>query len=71
MRFEVVESSGEWIVQSDGVELARYGEQDAALNDIAERLRGVASAGRSVSLSVRYQSRDWRADDPQGAKANG
>jgi len=71
MRFEVVESSGEWIVQREGVELARYGEQDAALNDIAERLRDAGADGGSVSLSVRYQSRDWPADDPQSAKVNG
>jgi hypothetical protein len=57
MRYEVVEDTGEWIVRSDGCELARYADQDTALNDVAERLRE-ADASAPASLSVRYQSRN-------------
>ncbi|HZZ35880.1 MAG TPA: hypothetical protein VFE03_09155 [Caulobacteraceae bacterium] len=56
MRYEVVEDTGEWIVRSDGCELARYRDQDTALNDVAQRLRD-ADASEPASLSVRYQSR--------------
>jgi benzoyl-CoA reductase/2-hydroxyglutaryl-CoA dehydratase subunit BcrC/BadD/HgdB len=57
MRYEVVEDTGEWIVCSDGCELARFTDQDTALSDVAERLRDADSTG-SVSLSVRYESRN-------------
>jgi hypothetical protein len=56
MRYEVVEDTGEWIVRREGSELARYGDQGSALNDVAERLRG-ADGSEPASLSVRYQSR--------------
>ena len=56
MRFEVVEQAGEWIVLNDGRELARFPEQDQALNDVTERLRG-ADASVATSLRVRYQGR--------------
>ena len=58
MKFEVVESVGEWIVRRDGVELARFGEQLDALADIAERLRGAAQPEVSYSLAMRYEARD-------------
>ena len=54
MRYEVVEETGEWIVRSDGAELARYADQDSALHDVADRLRG-ADGSTPASLSVRYQ----------------
>lgn len=54
MRYEVVEDTGEWIVRSEGCELARYADQDAALHDVADRLRD-ADASTPASLSVRYQ----------------
>ncbi|HEY0650560.1 hypothetical protein [Phenylobacterium sp.] len=56
MRYEVVEDTGEWIVRSDGCELARYPDQDAALHDVADRLRD-ADGSTPASLSVRYQSK--------------
>jgi hypothetical protein len=54
MRYEVVEETGEWIVRSEGFELARFTDQDAALQDVATRLRG-ADGSTPASLSVRYQ----------------
>jgi hypothetical protein len=57
MKFEVIEGSGEWIVRRDGVELARFGEQLAALADIAERFRDTDEAPSSYSLAMRYQTR--------------
>ena len=57
MRYEVVEDTGEWIVRSDGCELARYADQDAALHDVADRLRE-ADSTTPASFSVRYQSRN-------------
>ena len=56
MRYEVVEDTGEWIVRSNGRELARFGDQDAALHDVALRLRD-ADASEPASISVRYQAR--------------
>ncbi|MBU1375604.1 MAG: hypothetical protein KKE02_22930 [Alphaproteobacteria bacterium] len=56
MRFEVVEEADEWIVRSEGCELGRYADQDAALHDVAERLRE-ADASAPAALSMRYQSR--------------
>ena len=54
MRYEVVEETGEWIVRSEGSELARYADQDSALHDVAGRLRD-ADATTPASLSVRYR----------------
>ena len=56
MRYEVVEDTGEWIVRSNGLELARFGDQDTALQDVARRLRD-ADASEPASVSVRYQAR--------------
>lgn len=56
MRYEVVEEEGEWIVLSDGRELARFRDQDAALSDVAQRLRAASTDG-SARLSVRYARR--------------
>jgi hypothetical protein len=58
MKFEVIEHLDEWIVRRDGVELARHGEQLAALADIAERLRDADEPEScSYSLAMRYQAR--------------
>ena len=54
MRYEVVEDAGEWIVRSEGCELGRFANQDAALHDVAGRMRN-ADASTPASLSVRYQ----------------
>lgn len=57
MKFEVIESRGEWIVRRDGVELARYGQQLEALADVAERLNDIGESQDAYSLAVRYQAR--------------
>jgi hypothetical protein len=57
MKFEVIESRGEWIVQRDGEELARFDEQLEALADVAERLRDAGEGLDSYSLAMRYQAR--------------
>jgi hypothetical protein len=57
MKYEVLEESGEWIVRRDGVEVARFAEQDSALADVAARLRGQAAEPGSFSLTMRYQPR--------------
>ena len=57
MKFEVIESLGEWIVRRDGVELARFSEQLDALADITERLRDAEELDASYSLAMRYQQR--------------
>jgi hypothetical protein len=57
MKYEVVETLGGWIVRRDGVELARFGEQLAALADVAERLGEAEEAAGSYSLAMRYQAR--------------
>jgi hypothetical protein len=54
MKFEVLEDTAAWIVRRDGVELARFGDQEQALADVARRLRGAADADLSYSLAVRY-----------------
>ena len=55
MRYEVIEESDDWVVASDGCELARYGDQDRALSDVAERLKD-ADVSAPASLSVRYKT---------------
>ena len=57
MKFEVIQAADEWIVQSEGVELALFAEQDRALEDVASRLRAAEPGDDAVSLSVRYQAR--------------
>jgi hypothetical protein len=58
MKYEIREDSGEWIVQRDGVEVARFAQQDEALADIAERLREKGPDSQSYSLTMRYQPRN-------------
>ena len=57
MKYEVIETSSEWIVHRDGEEVARFPEQSEALDDVANRLRDVAPGENAVSLRVRYQAR--------------
>jgi len=57
MKFEVIENGGEWVVQSEGVELARFADQMAALDHVAGRLRDAEPGEDAVSLRVRYQAR--------------
>jgi hypothetical protein len=56
MRFEVVEEADEWVVRSEGCELARFSNQEAALHDVADRLRNV-DAREPAKLSVRFRAR--------------
>lgn len=58
MKFEVVEQRGAWIVRCDGVEKARFDEQQRALTDVSERLRGLGLTRCAVSLAMRYEARD-------------
>jgi hypothetical protein len=58
MKYEVLEESGVWVVQLDGVEIARFAEQDDALADVAERLKGHDAGDGSYSLTMRYQARN-------------
>ena len=59
MKFEVLEDDGGWIVLQDGVEVARHSEQEQALGDVAERLRGdtASDPDLSYSLTMRYLAR--------------
>lgn len=57
MKYEVIEESGDWIVQHDGVELARYPQQDQALGDVSRRLGKSEIGEAGASFSVRYQAR--------------
>ncbi len=54
MKFEVVESDGEWIVLRDGEEAARFACQEAALRDVAARLRQT-ELGERASLAMGYE----------------
>ena len=56
MSYEVIEEQDEWIVRGDGCELARFRDQDTALNDVAERLK-TADVTVPARLCVRYQTR--------------
>ena len=57
MTYEIIESAGDWIVQIDGVEVARFAEQSAALDEVAARLRAADPGPDAVSLRMRYQAR--------------
>ena len=57
MKFEVIESLGEWIVRRNGVEIARFSAQLDALGDVAERLRDSHEGSGIYSLAMRYQVR--------------
>jgi hypothetical protein len=52
--FEVIEQSGAWVVQQQGVEVARFGQQQLALDEVARRLRSARVGDGGAALSVRY-----------------
>lgn len=54
MKFEVIEETGGWIVRCDGVDLARFADQEAALADVGARLRHGSDQALSYSLAVRF-----------------
>jgi hypothetical protein len=57
MKYEVIETAGAWIVQSEGVELARFAAQNEALDHVADRLKDAEPGEQAVSLCVRYRAR--------------
>ena len=57
MKYEVIENAGDWIVQHDGVEVARYPEQDLALGEVSRRLSEAKVGEAGASLAVRYEAR--------------
>lgn len=57
MKYEVIESSGDWIVQHQGIEIARFPEQSLALSEVARRLGEDEIGDAGASLSVRYEAR--------------
>jgi hypothetical protein len=57
MKYEVVESAGEWVVCLEGVELGRFHEQLQALHNVGDRLREAEPIDGAVSLAVRYEAR--------------
>jgi hypothetical protein len=56
-KYEVIEQAGDWIVQHEGVELARFEQQALALNDVAQRLADADVGEAGASFAVRYQAR--------------
>jgi hypothetical protein len=57
MNYEVTEDSGEWVVRREGVEVARFAEQDDALAYVTERLKARETESGSYSLTMRFQAR--------------
>jgi hypothetical protein len=64
MRYEVIEDQDDWVVARDGCELARFADQDTALQDVADRLKAGADRQKAetdgestASLAVRYRTR--------------
>ena len=56
MKYEVIQTGGEWVVQTEGQEVARFAEQSDALEHVASRLRE-GDPGAQASLRMRYQAR--------------
>ncbi len=57
MKYAVVETAGEWIVQREGLELARFRDQIEALAHVADLLRDAGQSDGSYSLAMRYLAR--------------
>jgi hypothetical protein len=57
MKYEVIESAGNRIVQHRGVEVARFDDQNQALNEVSRRLSEGEVGEAGASFSVRYQAR--------------
>jgi hypothetical protein len=55
MKFEVVESTGEWIVRHRNVEVARFSQQASALHEVSRRMRDAEVGDDGASLAVRFQ----------------
>lgn len=70
MKYELIETETDWVVQNEGVEEARYEAQDEALDHVAKRLKTATAEDTAVSLSVRYRAkRDRPGPDPSGRGA--
>jgi hypothetical protein len=54
MKYEVIERTGIWLVQEQGVEVGRFERQALALDEVTRRLQN-APVGESVGLSMRFQ----------------
>ena len=57
MRYEVVESSEGWVVRRNGVEMARFADQDAAFDEVARLLQDADRYPGPVSLGLQFQPR--------------
>ena len=57
MKFEIIESTGEWIVRHQDVEVARFDEQDSALHEVSRRFAAANVGDGGASLAVRFQPR--------------
>jgi hypothetical protein len=53
MRYEIIETGGQWIVECDGVEISRHADQAPALEDVTERLR--ASRLRRAVVAMHFE----------------
>lgn len=53
MRYDLTEAAGQWIVQCDGVEMARFSARLDALEDISLRLE--RSRPTPASLAVHFE----------------
>lgn len=70
MKYELIETETDWVVQNEGVEEARYEAQDEALDHVAKRLKTATAEDAAVSLSVRYRAkRDGPGPDVSGRGA--
>jgi hypothetical protein len=56
MKYEVIETGGEWVVRREGLEVARFAAQDEALTHVGDQLRAADGDG-PASLAVRYERR--------------
>jgi hypothetical protein len=56
MKLEVVQVANEWIVRKSGEEVARFSDQDEALEHAAMALRDAAN-DKGATLAVRYERR--------------
>ena len=57
MKYEVIQTGAEWVVQADGAEIARFADQHEALTHVAARLRETTPGDDAVSLRMRYEAR--------------
>jgi hypothetical protein len=57
MKYAVVETTRGWIVQREGLELARFHDQIEALTHVADLLRDCGQSDSRYSLAMRYLAR--------------